>query len=64
MVVATVRALKSHGGAPVPVPGRPLPEEYRTENVGFVEAGCCNLLHHINTVKRSGVSPVVCINAL
>lgn len=47
----------------VPVPGRPLPEEYRTENVGFVEAGCCNLLHHINTVKRSGVSPVVCINA-
>ena len=63
VVVATVRALKSHGGAPVPVPGRPLPEEYRTENVGFVEAGCCNLLHHINTVKRSGVSPVVCINA-
>lgn len=57
VVVATVRALKSHGGAPVPVPGRPLPEEYRTENVGFVEAGCCNLLHHINTVKRSGVSP-------
>lgn len=63
VVVATVRALKSHGGAPVPVPGRPLPEEYRTENVGFVEAGCCNLLHHIKTVKRSGVSPVVCINA-
>ena len=63
VVVATIRALKSHGGAPVPVPGRPLPEEYRTENVGFVEAGCCNLLHHIETVKRSGVSPVVCINA-
>ena len=63
VIVATVRALKSHGGAPVPVPGRPLPEEYRTENVGFVEAGCCNLLHHIKTVKRSGVSPVVCINA-
>jgi formate--tetrahydrofolate ligase len=63
VIVATVRALKSHGGAPVPVPGRPLPEEYRTENVGFVEKGCCNLLHHINTVKKSGVSPVVCINA-
>ncbi|MEG1681823.1 MAG: formate--tetrahydrofolate ligase, partial [Stenotrophomonas sp.] len=63
MVVATVRALKSHGGAPVPVPGRPLPDEYRFENVGFVEAGCCNLLHHIATVKKSGVSPVVCINA-
>lgn len=63
VVVATVRALKSHGGAPVPVPGRPLPEEYRRENVGYVEAGCCNLLHHIRTVKKSGVHPVVCVNA-
>lgn len=63
VVVATVRALKSHGGAPAPMPGRPLPDEYRKENVGFVEAGCCNLLHHIRTVKKSGVSPVVCINA-
>lgn len=63
VIVATVRALKSHGGAPVPVPGRPLPEEYRSENVEFVEKGCCNLLHHIRTVKSSGVSPVVCINA-
>lgn len=63
VIVATIRALKSHGGAPVPKPGRPLPEEYRTENVGFVEAGCCNLIHHIRTVKKSGVSPVVCINA-
>lgn len=63
VIVATVRALKSHGGAPAPVPGRPLPKEYSEENVGFVEAGCCNLLHHIGSVKKSGVSPVVCINA-
>ena len=63
VVVATVRALKSHGGAPAPRPGRPLPDEYRKENAGFVEAGCCNLLHHIRTVKKSGVRPVVCINA-
>ncbi len=63
VVVATVRALKSHGGAPAPRPERPLPDEYRKENVGFVEAGCCNLLHHIRTVKKSGVRPVVCINA-
>ena len=63
VIVATVRALKSHGGAPTPVPGRPLPEEYSTENVGFVEAGCCNLLRHIENVKKSGVSPVVCINS-
>ena len=63
VVVTTVRAMKSHGGAPVPVPGRPMPDEYKQENVGYVEAGCCNLLHHIRTVKKSGVSPVVCINA-
>ncbi len=63
VVVATVRALKSHGGAPTPVPGRPLPAEYASENVGFVEAGCCNLLRHLENVKKSGVSPVVCINA-
>ena len=63
VLVATVRALKSHGGAPLPRPGRALPEEYRQENVGFVEAGCCNLLHHIRTIKKSGTSPVVCINA-
>ena len=63
VVVATIRALKSHGGAPVPVPGRPLPDDYTEENVAFVEKGCCNLLHHIETVKKSGVAPVVCINA-
>ncbi len=63
VVVASIRALKCHGGAPVPVPGKPMPEEYSTENVGWVEKGCANLLHHVGIVKRSGVSPVVCINA-
>jgi formate--tetrahydrofolate ligase len=63
VIVATIRALKSHGGAPVPVPGRPLPEEYSKENVGYVEKGCENLLHMVNIVKKSGANPVVCINA-
>ena len=63
VVVATIRALKSHGGAQAPVAGQALPVEYTTENVGFVEKGCENLLHHINIVKKSGVVPVVCINA-
>ena len=35
VVVATVRALKSHGGAPAPRPGRPLPDEYRKENAPY-----------------------------
>ena len=63
VVVATIRALKCHGGAPVPVPGKPMPEEYASENVEWVEKGCCNLIHHIKTVRKAGISPVVCINA-
>jgi formate--tetrahydrofolate ligase len=63
VIVATIRALKCHGGAPIPVPGKPLPAEYGTENVGWVEKGCENLIHHVNTVKKAGINPVVCINA-
>ena len=63
VVVATIRALKCHGGAPVPVPGKPMPEEYSTENVEWVAKGCANLIHHIRNVRKAGISPVVCINA-
>jgi formate--tetrahydrofolate ligase len=63
VIVATIRALKCHGGAPVPVPGRPIPKEYYEENVEWVEKGCANLVHHINTVRKAGINPVVCINA-
>lgn len=63
VVVATIRALKCHGGAPIPIPGRPLDPCYKEENVEWVEKGTVNLIHHINTVKKSGINPVVCINA-
>ncbi|MCD4743150.1 MAG: formate--tetrahydrofolate ligase [Desulfobacteraceae bacterium] len=63
VVVATIRALKCHGGAPVPVPGKAMPEEYNSENVEWVAAGCANLIHHIRNVRKAGISPVVCINA-
>ncbi len=63
VIVATIRALKCHGGAPIPVPGKPMPEEYKGENVAWVEKGCENLIHHIKTVKKAGINPVVCINA-
>jgi len=62
VIVCTVRALKMHGGGPRVVPGRPLPEVYERENLELVEKGLANLLHHIGIVKRSGVSPVVCLN--
>ncbi|MBN2231533.1 MAG: formate--tetrahydrofolate ligase [Deltaproteobacteria bacterium] len=63
VIVATVRALKMHGGGPEVVPGRPLAAEYTQKNVGLVEAGCSNLIAHIETVKKAGTNPVVCINS-
>jgi len=62
VIVCTIRALKMHGGGPRVVPGRPLAEEYQKENLELVERGIPNLLHHIETVKKSGIKPVVCIN--
>jgi len=62
VIVTTIRALKMHGGGPKVVAGRPIPREYEEENLALLEAGIPNLLHHINTVKKSGVNPVVCIN--
>lgn len=62
VVVATVRALKMHGGGPEVRPGRPLPEAYTKENLSLLEAGCENLFHHVKNVQKSGIKPVVCIN--
>ncbi len=62
VLTTSIRALKMHGGGPAVVPGRPLPEEYTKENVGLVEKGLPNLIHHLHTIKLSGIRPVVCIN--
>ena len=62
VLVATIRALKMHGGGPEVKPGKPLPEEYTTENLELLEKGCENLFHHVNNVQKSGIKPVVCIN--
>ena len=62
VLVATVRALKMHGGGPSVTPGRPLPEAYTREDLALLERGCVNLLHHADTIRRAGVTPVVCIN--
>jgi len=63
VLVATIRALKMHGGGPAVKAGVPLADEYVTENLGLVEAGCENLLAHIDIVRKSGVRPIVCINS-
>ncbi len=62
VVVATIRALKMHGGGPAVVPGRPLPKEYTEQNLELLEKGTGNLFHHVNNVIKSGINPVVCIN--
>ena len=62
VIVATIRALKMHGGGPAVKPGKPLPEEYTKENLALLEAGCENLFHHVKNVQKSGIRPVVCIN--
>ncbi len=62
VIVATVRALKMHGGGPAVKPGAALDPAYRQENVELVTKGCENLIAHIETVKKSGIRPVVCIN--
>ncbi len=63
VIVATVRALKMHGGGPEVKPGKPLDEAYTNENLQLLEAGCDNLIAHIEIVKKSGANPVVCINS-
>ena len=63
VIVATIRALKMHGGGPAVKPGVPLAEEYTRENLELLEKGCENLIAHIETVKKSGVRPVVCVNS-
>ncbi len=62
VVVATIRALKMHGGGPAVKPGAKLDEAYTRENLGLLEKGCENLIAHIEIVRKSGVRPVVCIN--
>ena len=57
VLVATIRALKMHGGGPTVVAGRPLPKEYTEENLELLEKGCENLFHHVNTIKKSGIVP-------
>lgn len=63
VLVATVRALKAHGGAPAVKAGLPLDPVYTTENLELLEKGCDNLRAHIDIIRRSGVQPIVCLNA-
>jgi methylenetetrahydrofolate dehydrogenase (NADP+)/methenyltetrahydrofolate cyclohydrolase/formyltetrahydrofolate synthetase/formate--tetrahydrofolate ligase len=63
VMVATVRALKTHGGGPPVKPGAPLDEAYTEENLDLLKAGLVNLGAHIRIAKLYGVPVVVAINA-
>lgn len=62
VLVATVRALKMHGGGPKVVAGKPLDAAYTSENLELLSAGMENMLHHIKIARKFGVPVVVAIN--
>ena len=62
VIVATVRALKNHGGGPDISPGAQLPEVYRTENTDVLRKGCVNMKKHIENARSFGVPVVVAVN--
>jgi len=63
VLVATVRALKMHGGGPTVRPGIPLNEAYTKENLPLLEKGLCNLGAHIKNALKFGIPVVVAVNA-
>jgi formyltetrahydrofolate synthetase len=63
VLVATVRALKMHGGGPRVVAGKPLDPVYVEENLDLLRQGLPNLLHHIGIARKFGVPVVVAVNA-
>jgi formyltetrahydrofolate synthetase len=63
VLVATIRALKMHGGGPRVVPGRPLDKAYTEENLGLLEKGLPNMIRHIEIARMYGVPVVVAVNS-
>jgi methylenetetrahydrofolate dehydrogenase (NADP+)/methenyltetrahydrofolate cyclohydrolase/formyltetrahydrofolate synthetase/formate--tetrahydrofolate ligase len=62
VMVATIRALKMHGGGPKVVAGRPLDHAYTEENLELVEKGCANLMRMVQNARRFGIPVVVGVN--
>jgi methylenetetrahydrofolate dehydrogenase (NADP+)/methenyltetrahydrofolate cyclohydrolase/formyltetrahydrofolate synthetase/formate--tetrahydrofolate ligase len=62
VLVATIRALKMHGGGPKVVAGQPLAPAYTDENLDLLEKGCSNLVRHIGNARNFGIPVVVAVN--
>ncbi|MGE5464820.1 MAG: formate--tetrahydrofolate ligase [Syntrophothermus sp.] len=63
VLVATVRALKMHGGGPKVVAGKPLASEYTDENLELLQKGLPNMVQHIENALKYGVNVVVAVNS-
>ncbi|MEP0806833.1 MAG: formate--tetrahydrofolate ligase [Chloroflexota bacterium] len=63
VLVATVRALKMHGGGPKVVAGKPLAPEYTEENLDLLRKGLPNMIQHIENARKFGVNVVVAVNS-
>ena len=63
VLVATVRALKMHGGGPKVIAGKPLALEYERENLELLRAGLGNMQRHIQNILRFGIPVVVAVNS-
>ncbi len=63
VVVATVRALKMHGGGPKVVAGKPLDRAYIDENLELLKAGLPNMVHHVKVARKYGIPVVVAVNS-
>ncbi|MCZ6528765.1 MAG: formate--tetrahydrofolate ligase [Chloroflexi bacterium] len=63
VMVATVRALKMHGGGPKVVAGKPMDPAYTEENLDLLRAGLPNLRAHIKNAQRFGIPVVVAVNS-
>lgn len=62
LVVATLRALKMHGGVGKVVAGKALPEDLYKENLHALEKGAANLIKHIENAKFFGAPVIVVVN--
>ncbi|KAJ3168395.1 tetrahydrofolate synthase [Geranomyces variabilis] len=62
VLVATVKALKMHGGGPEVVAGKPISDVYSREDVELVKKGCGNLAKHVQNARKFGVRVIVAVN--
>lgn len=62
VIVATIKAIKMHGGGSPVKPGQPLPAEYLSENLDLIQKGMCNVNKHIENARKYGVNVVIAIN--